>query len=108
MELVKGSTLTANFTDRADVAVFTIGAKLRDGGHVTDGQIASALNAAKSVLQLLGAEVEASSTTFFYSDEEFEDGEALLARTTVELYKETEEEEEDGDGLDLGEVDEAA
>lgn len=61
-KIIESPTLTAQFSDVADLLVITIGVKRNDGLHITDGQKDAAMNAAKSVLQIIGAEVETNST----------------------------------------------
>ena len=87
MEKIDEKVLTANFGDRRDVIVLTLGASLKNGEHITDGQVGVALNMAKSGLQMAGADVDASSSAFLVSDANFQEGDLLSTVTTVELFK---------------------
>lgn len=128
MEKIDEKVLTANFGDRRDVIVLTLGASLKNGEHITDGQVGVALNMAKSGLQMAGADVDASSSAFLVSDANFQEGDLLSTVTTVELFKvvpegeaapngeladgesveePTETEEPSDGGDDLGGIDEA-
>ena len=51
------------FEDKADAVVIILGAKRNDGEHITDAQKDAAMNAAKSVLQIVGADVVATVGT---------------------------------------------
>ena len=107
----QAAPLIAGFSDKRDVVVLILGASRRDGEHITDGQVGSALNTAKSVLQMVGADVDASSSAFLLSDDDFAEGDALTAKTTVELWKNlsdasNESEQSGNEDLGLGEVDE--
>ena len=122
MEKIDEKVLSANFGNRRDVIVLTLGASLANGEHITDGQVGVALNMAKSGLQMAGADVDASSSAFLVSDANFEEGDALSTVTTVELFKVVPEGEaapngelDDGESspsdeeesVDLGGIDEA-
>lgn len=74
-EIIK-QKLEASFEDKADVLVLVIAAR-RDDGHVTEAQKESALNAAKSVLEVVGAEVVGNSTAILLQDDQFIDGDVL-------------------------------
>ncbi|MBQ9875368.1 MAG: hypothetical protein IJM30_13015 [Thermoguttaceae bacterium] len=80
----------AGFTDKSDLIVLTIGAKRKDGGHITDAQKDAAMNSAKAVLQMIGAEVEASSSAFLINESDLAEGETLTVKTYVELWKSNE------------------
>lgn len=84
----------ATLNDKRDVVVIILGANRQDGEHITDGQQDVAMNMAKSGLQLAGATVSACSTAFLLSDDEFQEGEELIAKVNCELWKETTEEPE--------------
>lgn len=128
MQKIDEKVLTANFGDRRDAIVLILGASLKNGEHITDGQVGVALNMAKSGLQMAGADVDASSSAFLMSDADFQEGDLLSTVTTVELYKvvpegeaapngelddgetleePTEPEESSGDEIELGGIDEA-
>ena len=92
MDKIKDTTQMAQFLGRRDVIVLMIGASRADGEHITDGQKDAAMNAAKSVLQVVGAEVDAVSTAFLLQDADVAEGDALYVRTTAELFKQTPEE----------------
>ncbi len=87
MEKIDEQVLSANFGNRRDVIVLTLGASLKNGEHITDGQVGVALNMAKSGLQMAGADVDASSSAFLVSDANFQEGDLLSTVTTVELFK---------------------
>lgn len=80
--------LIAEILDKRDVMVLIIGASREDGEHITDGQKATAMNAAKSVLQMVGADVAVSSTAFL-CNATLNEGESLSVTTEVKVYKYT-------------------
>lgn len=88
--------LTAEILDKRDVLVLVVGASREDGEHVTDAQKATAMNAAKSVLQMVGADVAVSSTAFL-CNAELTENETLTVETAVKIWKNPQEDEPDGD-----------
>ncbi len=86
---------TTLFDDAADVIVITIGAKRTDGGHVTDAQKDAAMNAAKSVLQMIGADVQANSSAII-NPLELQEGEFALVSSSVDVSVKTYGEIENG------------
>ena len=58
----KKFNLHASIEGKADFIVFVIAANPSNGEHITDAQKDAAMNAAKSVLQMCGADVVANST----------------------------------------------
>ncbi len=80
------SPLTAEILDKRDVLVLVVGASREDGEHVTDAQKATAMNAAKSVLQMVGADVAVSSTAFL-CNAELTENETLTVETAVKIWK---------------------
>ena len=95
MGLIQNNNRTAKFSDRRDAIVLILGASRQDGEHITDAQKDAAMNAAKAVLQIAGADVDASSSAFLLSDPDFQEGDEFTVQTTVSIYKETEEEAEE-------------
>lgn len=78
-------TITSTF-DKRDVIIIAIGATRSDGEHITDAQKETAMNAAKSVLQVVGADVAANSTAIL-NQEDLEDGETITATINVAVVK---------------------
>lgn len=89
MDKIRTVEKTANFSGKRDVVLLILGASRKDGEHITDGQVGSALNTAKSVLQMVGAYVDAASSAFLLPDDAFAEGETLTVRTLVEMFKES-------------------
>jgi hypothetical protein len=75
--------LTALFSNASDVLVITLGVRRTDGQHVTDAQKDAAMDAAKSVLQIIGADVEANSTAIL-TNAELNEGDSIRVTTGVE------------------------
>ena len=90
-KIIEPPTLTAQFSDVADTLVITIGVKRNDGLHITDGQKDAAMNAAKSVLQIIGAEVEANSTAIL-CPVDLPEGSNVYVSAAVELFTDDETE----------------
>lgn len=74
--------LTALLSGASDVLVITLGARRPNGEHITDAQKDAAMNAAKSVLQIIGAEVEANSTAILESLES-QENQSVVVKTDV-------------------------
>ena len=85
-KIYESPELIANFSEASDVLVISIGVKRNDGQHITDGQKDAAMNAAKSVLQIIGAEVEANSTAILVPAN-LEEGETITVKTNVDVFK---------------------
>lgn len=85
-KIYESPELTSTFNNASDVLVITLGVKRTDGEHITDAQKESAMNAVKSVLQIIGADVEANSTAVL-STATVAEGETLTVKTTVEILK---------------------
>ena len=50
------------FDEKRDLVVIALGVSRKDGEHITGAQKDAAMNAAKAVLELIGAEVDANSS----------------------------------------------
>lgn len=73
--------------DKRDVIVIVIGVNRTDGEHVTDAQKDAAMNAAKSVLQVVGAYVAANSTALLNSSTDWQEGDLLNVSATIDIEK---------------------
>ena len=85
----------AGIESQKDVVVLILAASRRDENDeyvaITDAQKETAMNAAKSVLQCVGAEVAANSTAWILPAVELAEGESLVLNVTAQLTKTTNE-----------------
>ena len=91
MNEILNAKLSGKFTGKSEVVVLILGAYRDDGERLTDAQKNAALDAAKAVLQVVGAEVEAAASTLLV-DESFSDGDELFFSADISLLTEEEEE----------------
>ena len=79
--------------DKRDVIVLVIAAKRNDGEHIVDAQKDAAMDAAKSVLQIVGAEVSASSTSILLPIDAEEQG--VVVKTSCEIWRNVDDSEDE-------------
>lgn len=84
MEKIFETNQTSLFDGKRDVVLVALGVSCEDGGHITDAQKNAAMEAAKSVLQIVGADVDANSTAILAPANV--DCDALTVRTTLALW----------------------
>lgn len=72
MEKIIETNLRSIFTGKRDVLFIALGVSRENGEHITDGQKNAAMEAAKSVLQIIGADVDANSTALLLQSGEVE------------------------------------
>lgn len=90
------ANLEGLFEDKADAVVIILGAKRDDGEHITDAQKDAAMNAAKSVLQIVGADVVANASTLC-ANPDYEEGSALKYSVDVDVEPVANETDDDGE-----------
>ena len=93
--IVTQNSVISGIESQKDVVVLILAASRTDetGARVpiTDAQKETAMNAAKSVLQCVGAEVAANSTALLIPAVELEENESLVLNVTAQLTKTTNE-----------------
>ena len=93
--IVTQNSVISGVESQKDVVVLILAASRTDetGARVpiTDAQKETAMNAAKSVLQCVGAEVAANSTALLIPAVELEENESLVLNVTAQLTKTTNE-----------------
>ena len=89
------NSVISGIESQKDVVVLILAASRRDENDeyvaITDAQKETAMNAAKSVLQCVGAEVAANSTAWILPAVELAEGESLVLNVTAQLTKTTNE-----------------
>ena len=94
-EIAMINEVIAGIESQKDVVVLILAASRRDENDeyvaITDAQKETAMNAAKSVLQCVGAEVAANSTAWILPAVELAEGESLVLNVTAQLTKTTNE-----------------
>ena len=84
MEKIFETNQSAAFDGKRDVVFIILGASREDGERITDAQKNAAMEAAKSVLQIVGADVDANSTAILAPPDVACD--APIVKTTIELW----------------------
>ncbi|MBR5757119.1 MAG: hypothetical protein IKX88_00795, partial [Thermoguttaceae bacterium] len=87
MEKIFETNQTASFDGKRDVVVITLGVSREDGERITDAQKNAAMEAAKSVLQIVGADVDANSTAVLAPAGD-ESG-ALIVKSALSLWSDS-------------------
>lgn len=89
--IVTQNSVISGIESQKDVVVLILGASRTDetGARVpiTDAQKETAMNAAKSVLQCVGAEVTANSTAWILPAVKLAEGETLVLNVDVKLIR---------------------
>ena len=89
--IVTQNSVISGIESQKDVVVLILGASRTDetGARVpiTDAQKETAMNAAKAVLQCVGAEVAANSTAWILPAVELAEGETLVLNVDVKLIR---------------------
>lgn len=90
-QIIAQGNVVARIENQRDVVVLILAASRTDENGdriaITDAQKETAMNAAKSVLQVVGAEVDANSTAFLLPAVELAEGETLKMSVLAQLIK---------------------
>lgn len=93
--IVTQNSVISGIESQKDVVVLILAASREDENGapvpITDAQKETAMNAATSVLQCVGADVAANSTALLIPAVELEENESLVLNVTAQLTKTTNE-----------------
>ena len=93
-EVINSNVLTCMFEGKADVILFAIAAS-NGGSHITGAQADAARDAAKAVLEVLGADVVGNSTADLISDADANEETTLTLEAVYKVTKNVNESDTD-------------